>query len=53
MCRLDGVGFKDVESALVTLRQFLEQRPIDVTPFIHSIRTLQKEIGSWHAQQIL
>ena len=24
---VDKVGFKDVESALVTLKQFLEQRP--------------------------
>jgi hypothetical protein len=45
------VGCKDDESALLTLRQFWEQRPIDVTPFIQSIRTLTKEIGSWHAQE--
>ena len=28
----DRVGLKDVESALVTLKQFLEPRPNDVTP---------------------
>jgi hypothetical protein len=39
------VGFKDVESALETLKHFLVQRPIDVTPLVQSIRTLQKEIG--------
>ena len=44
---VDKVGFKDAKNALVTLKQFLEQRPTDVAPLIHSIRTLQKEIGSW------
>ena len=34
---IDRVGFKDVESALVTLKQFLEQRPSDVTPFYHNM----------------
>ena len=48
---VDRVGFRDVESALMTLRQILEQRHTDVTPFIRSIWTLQKEIGSWHAQE--
>ena len=41
---VDGVEFKDTKSALVTLKQFLEQRPIDVTSLIQSICTLQKEI---------
>ena len=31
---VDRVRFKDVESALETLEQILEQRPIDVTPLI-------------------
>ena len=44
------VRCKDDESALLTLKWFLEQRHVDVTPFIQSIRTLTKEIGSWHAQ---
>jgi len=43
---VDRIGFKDAESALVTLKQFLEQRPIDVTSLIQSIKTLQKELGS-------
>ena len=34
---VDRVGFKDDESALMTLNQFLEQRLVDVTPFIQSI----------------
>ena len=33
---VDRVGFKDVESALMTLKQFLEQRSIDVTSCIQS-----------------
>jgi hypothetical protein len=33
---VDKVGLKDVESALVTLKQFIEQRPTDVTHFIQS-----------------
>jgi len=41
------VRFKDAKTALVILKQFLEQRPFkDVTPLIQSIQTLQKEIGS-------
>jgi hypothetical protein len=43
---VDKVGLKDVESALVTLKQFIEQRPTDVTHFIQSAWTLKKEIGS-------
>jgi hypothetical protein len=34
---VDRVGFKDDESALMTLKQFLEQILVDVTPFIQSI----------------
>ena len=33
---IDRVGSKDIKSALLTLKQFLEQRPIDITPLIHS-----------------
>ena len=40
---VDRVGFKDVEKTLVTLKQFLKLRPIDVTPLVHRIHTLQKE----------
>ena len=45
------VGFQDAKSTLMTLKQFLEQRPSDVTPFYHNIQTRQKELGSWHAQE--
>src|ERR1700738_5238259 len=48
---VDRVGFKDAKKALVTLRQFLKQKPTDVTPLIHSIQTLQKEIGFWCSQE--
>lgn len=34
---VDKVGLQDSESALVTLKQVLEQTPTDVTPPIHSI----------------
>jgi hypothetical protein len=34
---VDRVGFKDDESALMTLKQFLEQILVDFTPFIQSI----------------
>lgn len=47
----DRVGFKGAESTLVTLKQFLEQKPIDLTPLIQCIQTLQKEIGLWRAQE--
>ena len=45
ICKLvvDRVGFKNVESALVTLKQLLEQWPTDVTLLIQSIQTLEKE----------
>ena len=33
---VDEVAFKDAKSALVTLKQFIEQRPTDVTHFIQS-----------------
>ena len=48
---VDRVGFKDVQSARATLNRILEQRPTDVTPLMHSIQTLQKEIGSRCAQE--
>ena len=31
---VDRLGFQDVESALLTLKQFLEHRPTGVTPLI-------------------
>ena len=40
---VDRVGFQDVESALLTLKQFLEQRPTGVTPLIQIIPTLQND----------
>ena len=48
---VDRVGFKNVESALMTLKQILEQRHTNSTPLIHSIRILRQELGSWHAQE--
>lgn len=32
---VDRVGFKDIKSVLITLKQFLEQRLIDVIPLIY------------------
>ena len=40
---IDKVGYKDVESALVTLNWILEHKPTYVAPLIQSIRTLQKK----------
>lgn len=42
---VDKVGFKDVESAFmtITLKRCLEQRPIDVTTLIENVRKLSKE----------
>ena len=37
---VDRVGFKDDESALLILKQFVEQRHANVTPFIQSFQTL-------------
>ena len=34
---VNKVGLKDAKNALVTLKQFWEQRPTDVAPLIHSI----------------
>ena len=48
---VDRVGLKNVENALVTLKWFWEQKPIDVTPLIQSNQTLQEEIRPWHAQE--
>ena len=48
---VDRAWFEDDESALVTSKLFLEQRPTDVTSRFHSIRTLWKERGSWCAQE--
>jgi hypothetical protein len=47
---IDRVWIQNARSALVTLKQFLKLRSIDVTPFIQSIWTLQKEIESWCGQ---
>ena len=47
---IDRVGYKDEECALLTLNQYLKQRPINVTPIIHNIRTIQKDLGSLRAQ---
>ena len=41
------VGFKDVGSALQTLKKFLEQRPNDTMLSIRNIETLEKEVESW------
>ena len=40
---VNKVRLKDVESVLMTFKQFLEQNPIDATPLIQSNQTLQKE----------
>ena len=48
---LDRVGFKDVESALVTLIQIWEQRHTYGTPLIHSIQILRQKLRSWHAKE--
>ena len=37
---VDKVRVKDVKNTLMTLKQFLEQRHLDVTPLIQSIQTL-------------
>ena len=42
------VGFKDVDSALQTLKKFLEQRPKDTILSIRNIEALEKEVESWH-----
>lgn len=39
----DIARFTNVESALVTLKNKIEQRPTDVTPFIQSIQTKFKK----------
>ena len=41
------VGFKDVGSALQTLKKFLEQRPNDTMLSIRNIEALEKEVESW------
>ena len=35
----------------MTLTQFMDQRPNDVTHLIQSIQTLQEETPSWHAHE--
>ena len=40
------VGFKDVGSALQTLKKFLEQRPNNTLLSIRNIEALEKEIES-------
>ena len=41
------VGFKDVGSALQTVKKFLEQRPNDTMLSIRNIEALEKELESW------
>ena len=41
------VGFKDVGSALQTLKKFLEQRPNDTMLSIKNIEALEKEVEFW------
>ena len=41
------VGFKDVGSALQTLKKFLEQRANDTMLSIRNIEVLEKEVESW------
>lgn len=43
---VDRVRFKDIESALVTFKQYLEQRPTNITLAIQSIQILQKKLES-------
>jgi hypothetical protein len=45
------VGFKYVESALKTLKKFLEQRPNDVMSVIKNIQALQKQVQSWRVEE--
>ena len=44
---MEVVGFKDVGSALQTLKKFLEQRPNDTMLSIRNIEALEKEVESW------
>ena len=41
------VGFKDVGSALQTVKKFLEQRPNDTMLSIKNIEALKKQVESW------
>ena len=45
------VGFKDVGSALQTLKKFLEQRPNDTILSIRNIEALETEVESWRVAE--
>ena len=45
------VGFKDVGSALQTVKKFLEQRPNDTMLSIRNIEALEKEVESWRVAE--
>ncbi len=45
------VGFKDVGSALQTLKKFLEQRPNDTMLSIRNIEALEKEVECWRGAE--
>ena len=45
------VGFKDVSSALQTVKKFLEQRPNDTMLSIRNIEALEKEVESWRVAE--
>jgi hypothetical protein len=47
---VDRVGFNDVESAVVTLKQFMQ---LMCHTFHREHQTLQKKVGSWHAQEFI
>ena len=40
---VDRVGFKDGESAVVTLKQFVQRQPIGVTPLTQRNRTQESQ----------
>ena len=41
------VGFKDIGSALQTIKKFLEQRPNDTMLSIRNVEALENEVKSW------
>ena len=45
------VGFKNVGSALQTVKKFLEQRPNDTMLSIRNIEALEKEVESWRVAE--
>ena len=40
---VNRIGFKNVESVVMTLKQSSEQRPINVRPLMYIIQTLPKQ----------